>query len=229
LQTHNFSTIQRIGDFLSDLGYTTLRPTLTLGISSRKKGMDCEAIHTHNMETDIDEIGQWVNWLNKKTNKPLIFIGHSLGATQILAYLERIQYKQDSIQKIIFVSLAYFGNRPNSKAVQSDINRARQAFNDGKTGLDSYGFTYCEKYVSTPSDYLSYFKWSKAYTEAESHKLNDRLVLLFGSDDKRIDPKWPEDLKQSGFDVFIVKDANHFFNDEYEFDMLDFLEARIND
>jgi len=228
LQTHRFSTVQRLGDYLSELGYTTLRPTISLGIDSRKRGLDCEAIHTHNMNNDIDEIEQWVNWILEKTNKPLILIGHSLGGNQLLAYLKRHKYSKPQIKKVMMISLAYFGDRPNSKATQKDIDRAYQELKENKMGLSSYGFTYCEKYLSTPADYISYFKWSKKHTTIEASKIKANLTLLFGSKDKRVDINWADNLKALGFDVHIIDGANHFFNDEHEFDMLDFFEENID-
>ena len=98
-QTKEFSTIRLIGDHLEDSGYSTLRPTLSLGLDSRRQSLACEAIHTHSMETDITEITKWVDWLQKKTGKPVILVAHSAGATQLVAYLDKNKDKLPSFQK----------------------------------------------------------------------------------------------------------------------------------
>ncbi|MDX2504129.1 MAG: DUF1749 domain-containing protein [Gammaproteobacteria bacterium] len=224
LQTRRFSTTQIITEFFEESGYTTLRPTISLGVDSRKKSLACEAIHTHTMETDIEEIAQWVQWLKEKTHQPIILIGHSAGATQLVAYLDKYQNTRITPKKTILISPAYFGNRPSSYATHSEIEKARKAIALGQLGPAPFGFIYCEKYVSLPEAYLSYIEWSqKRITEALLN-ISSPVSLLFGSSDQRIDPTWPGTLTEMGLDVQITDDANHFFHDVHEFDMLDFIE-----
>ncbi len=87
LVTHNFRTITNLSAALFDEGYTFLAPNLTLGINHRKVSLTCEAIHTHNMSDDINEIHHWVNWLIKQGHKEIVIIGHSFGSLHSLAYL----------------------------------------------------------------------------------------------------------------------------------------------
>lgn len=227
LQTHNFSTIQRIGDHLAESGYTTLRPTISLGIDSRKKSMACEAIHAHTMDADIEEIAQWVEWLKEQTNQPIILIGHSLGAGQLIAYLDKYKDKHEMPERLILVSLAYFGNRPNSNATKSEIEKARRAITNGKLGPSVYGFTYCKDYVAPPEAYLSYFDWDQQRITDGLKEIQTQTSLLFGSGDKRIDQTWPIELKEMGMDVYVVDDADHFFHGDHEFDLLDFIDEVV--
>jgi dienelactone hydrolase len=224
LQTKEFSTIRLIGDHLEDAGYSTLRPTLSLGLDSRKQSLACEAIHTHSMATDITEIAKWVDWLQKKTGKPVILVGHSAGATQLVAYLDKNREKNTSFQKIILISLAYFSNRPNSKTDSESINRAKQAVSDNKKGPDQYKFTYCSKYISLPEAYLSYIEWNQNKVTESLKEIKTPVSLLFGAGDKRIDQLWPPQLLQMGMDVTIIEGANHFFHDDHEFDLLDYMD-----
>ena len=227
LQTRNFSTIQIIGNFLEESGYTTLRPTISLGIDSRKKSLACEAIHTHTMASDIEEIARWVQWLKKK-HQSILLIGHSAGATLLVAYLDKYENIQITPEKIILISPAYFGNRPSSNTSSSEIEKARKAVASGQLGPASFGFIYCENYVSLPEAYLSYIEWSQQRTTESLMNISNPVSLLFGAGDKRIDQAWPEKLREMGMDVQITDDANHFFNGSHEFDLLDFIENTVD-
>lgn len=226
LQTRHFSTTQRIGDFLEESGYPTLRPTISLGVDSRKQSLACEAIHTHSMESDIEEVAQWINWLKKK-HKKIILLGHSAGASLLVAYLDKYQNSQISAEKIILISLAYFGNRPNSKTNNADIAKARKAVAAGKQEPASFGFIYCNNYVSLPEAYLSYINWSQQRTTEALVNTSAPVSLLFGDGDKRIDPTWPATLSNMGLDVKITDGAGHFFHGSHEFDLLDFVESTL--
>ncbi|MCU7801346.1 MAG: DUF1749 domain-containing protein [gamma proteobacterium symbiont of Lucinoma myriamae] len=228
LQTRNFSTTQKIGDFLEESGYTTLRPTISLGVDSRKESLACEAIHTHTMESDIEEIAQWVQWLKKRNHQSIILLGHSAGASLLVAYLDKYKNSQITPEKVILISLAYFGNRPSSNATSSEIDKARKAVAAGQLGPASFGFIYCNKYVSLPEAYLSYIEWSqKRITEALIN-IRSPVSLLFGAGDKRIDQAWPAKLSKMGMDVHITDEANHFFHGSHEFDLLDFIENAVD-
>ena len=227
LQTKEFSTIRLIGDYLKDEGYTTLVPNLSLGVDSRIQSLACEAIHTHSMQTDIKEIKLWYEWLKEKTGKPIIFIGHSAGATQLLAFLNDHKNEIQPPEKLILISLAYFGDQPNSKTTPENITRARKLLADGEEKPSEFGFVYCDKYVSLPSSYLSYIDWNQKKVTETLSETNVPLSMLFGSGDKRIDLSWPPFLKESGMNVTIIEGADHFFHKHHEFDLLDYIETEL--
>lgn len=223
LQTKNFSTIKLISNYLVEEDYTVLAPTLSLGIDSRVESLSCEAIHTHSMQSDIAEVSTWIQWLKKKTNKSIILVGHSAGATQLMAYLDQYKGEIEQPAKVILISLAYFANQPNSYTSSESINKARKSLSNNVIQPDKYGFTYCKEYISTPDAYLSYIEWSRDKVTKKLLELDSSFSLLFGSADKRVDQSWPPALKEKGLDVTIVKDANHFFHAFHEFDLLDYI------
>jgi pimeloyl-ACP methyl ester carboxylesterase len=225
LQTKNFSTIKSISNHLVEEDYTVLAPTLSLGIDNRVESLSCEAIHTHSMESDIAEISTWIRWLKKRTNKPIILIGHSAGATQLIAYLDKYKGEIKQPAKVILISLAYFADQPNSHTSSESINKARKSLANKVIQPDKYGFTYCKEYVSTPEAYLSYIDWSRDKVTEKLLELDSSFSLLFGSADKRVDLSWPPELKEKGLDVTIVKDANHFFHAFHEFDLIDYIDG----
>ena len=68
LQTREFQTVRRLAEALSDEGYSVLLPSLTLGLDRRRQSVACEAIHTHSMQQDVDELRAWIDWLAAQRN-----------------------------------------------------------------------------------------------------------------------------------------------------------------
>jgi len=215
--THNFQTVKRLAEALHDSGYTILTPTLSLGINKRKMSLSCEAIHTHSLNNDINEINQWVKWLNLKTGKKIILVGHSAGSSQIIAYAHH--YPDAPIKQLIFLSMPNFGDAPNSFATRKDVELAKNT--PDKNELKTFALSYCSKYVTTAKYFMSYYKLSKdnLYQYLKQSPINKTLIL--GSKDTRVDKKWNKSLASAKIRIIIIEDANHFFDDEYEFDLLD--------
>jgi len=89
LQTRDFATVAALADTLAGAGYTVLRPTLTLNVSSRRRSLPCEAVHTHTFEMEVDEVGAWTEWLSRRGHRVVVLVGHSSGAAAILPHLPR--------------------------------------------------------------------------------------------------------------------------------------------
>ncbi|MCW9048671.1 MAG: alpha/beta hydrolase, partial [Gammaproteobacteria bacterium] len=112
LQTHQFTTVSRLATALNEAGYTVLSPSLSLGINNRKTSLSCEAIHTHSMDSDSDELKLWIDWLNEKSGKDINLIGHSAGGPTVLNYLET--HNANLIKKVILISLSYYATGPTA-------------------------------------------------------------------------------------------------------------------
>ena len=91
MSTHNLNIIQVIAEELEDQGYTVLAPTLSLNINNRQSGINCDAVHTHTMESDVIEIGKWIDWLKNKGHNDIIMTGFSTGALLLATCLENFQ------------------------------------------------------------------------------------------------------------------------------------------
>ena len=87
LQTHHFPTVRQLADSLAGLGYPVLTPSLSLGLHRRNTSLACEAIHAHSMQKDAEEVGHWVDWLQRRYQRKPVLIGHSAGSVTLLAYL----------------------------------------------------------------------------------------------------------------------------------------------
>ena len=227
LQNHNFPTVKRLAESLNESDYNVLTPSLTLGISKRKKSLACEAIHSHSLEKDIIEVEQWVKWLQKKSNKKIILIGHSTGSIYLANYLS--QYPSDKIKQIIFIAMPNLN--PDFRTSQSNKlqKKAELLVLNNNHSLHDFKLAYCEKYPTTAKNFLSYLQLSKENIISDLSKITIPKTLILGSEDKRVDQQWGHKLIQQGVDIITIDGANHFFDYEYEFDLLDAVETILSE
>ena len=219
LATHNFFTVVRLAEYLADDGFSVLSPTLSLGISNRKNSLSCDAVHTHNMQDDLKEIVFWIDWLVNKGHKDIYLVGHSYGSLQLLIY--QSTYKHSAVRRVIATSLVDIEHTVGLKASQSQIDIAKDMIAQQESSLGNFQFSFCNKYVSPPQAYLSYAKWSKGQIVSLFENLSTPSIVIMGSKDSRMDKNWPDMLRQSKVDVMMIEGANHFFDAQFEFDLVD--------
>lgn len=211
LQTREFPTVARLGESLAEEGYPVLLPTLTLGVDERRKSLPCEAVHLHSMEQDAEEVAHWVKWLQRRTGKPVTVIGHSAGSSTLLAVSQR--HPELPVSRMILVSLLSF--RPEEASVEG------KPVPSAGGRLREYRIAFCKRYPSTPEAFASYRAWdAKRTLQALADAPWPVSVILGGADD-RVTPQWRARLKASPAELRVVEEAGHFFDTQYEFDLLD--------
>jgi len=219
MQTHDFSTVSRLANSLKDEGYTVLVPTLTLNINNRQQSLSCEAIHTHTMQGDVAEVVDWIDWLYQKTQRNITLIAHSAGSTHLLATMEG---KTDPrIERLILISLLHFHEDPLSQNTLESYKRAQDDVKEGRRGLFIYDLAFCKKYPSEPEAFLSYRDWGRERTIDALNSLMIPTTIIIGGNDYRMRQAWREALMSTQVDVITMKDAGHFFDTQFEFDLLD--------
>ena len=227
LQTSKFSTVRRLATSLHNIGYTVLSPTLSLGISNRQQSLSCEAIHTHSLDTDTDELRQWLEWLYKKTGKPVTVIAHSAGGPVILKYME------DSDAKYVAHSILISLSRYNAGIYANENNeyaeKALKAINSGTNPLDSYALNYCKTYPTDARAFLSYYNWNKVKISAVVDKFSDRISIILGTGDRRMEHAWKKQLQQQHKNVRLIEGANHFFDQAHEFELTNAVEELLTE
>ena len=226
LQTRDSHTVTRLYTSLVDSGFSVLAPTLTLGINRRKSSLDCEAIHSHSMTSDMAEIDMWSKWLHIKSHAKVILIGHSAGSVQLLSYMG--QKNHDHIDQGIYVSLSYFGSAPASHETPLDSAQAKTSLQNGKNKLQEFGLSYCKKYVTTPENYLSYYVWQPEKILTTMKKIQVPVSVIIGSEDQRISKEWVSSMLKNKIKILSVAGAGHFFDNEYEFDLQDTIETLLS-
>ncbi|MDP1681941.1 MAG: alpha/beta fold hydrolase [Burkholderiales bacterium] len=219
MQTRDFPTVSRLADGLANAGYTTLSPTLSLGISRRASSLPCEAVHRHTLEQDVAEISFWVNWLARRKPGSVVIVGHSYGSLQSLIYA--VGKPAPTLRRVIALSLVDAERQSDPRTVAAMLSDAKKRIARGETQLVSYPLGYCKQYMSTPQSFLSYARWNRPDILRLSRQSKVPLEVIMGGSDDRMGEDWPEKLRSAGNSVQVIAGANHFFDAEHEFDMLD--------
>ncbi len=227
LQTRESRTVYKLFTALSDAGYSVLSPTLSLGISTRNQSLACEALHVHSMQSDIKEIDVWNKWLTDKSFSNIILLGHSAGNVHLLAYLEK--YSQKNIERAIFISLGTYGESSSSYETVAEATKAKALIENNQADkMQSFGLSFCKEYVTTPVNYLSYYEWHAERILGVLKNLSLPVHVIVGSSDKRLGGKWLDELHDINADLTTIEGAGHFFDDAYEFDLLDVVESILS-
>lgn len=216
-QTFNFSTVAGLTDSLTYNGYGVLVPNLSLGISNRKQSLECEAIHTHTLSQDIDEIDFWVNWLKRTTKSPIIAMGHSSGALQVLGYPDSSQ-----LQSMLLISLVTVGSYGAAAIDPLQLEMAlidRQQGNPNRLG--QYKFSYCNNYVTARDTYLDLATWDDKKVSAQLRGITVPVHIILGDEDYTQHAPWLSGLELPNMQVHRIEGGNHFFSGTGEFDLHD--------
>ncbi len=220
LQTRNFETIQHLFTNIAEEGYSVLAPTLSLGVTNRLRSLPCEAIHLHSMENSTDEIHQWVSWAEKKNFNHVILAGHSGGSTVLTAYSPMAN---PIVQKIYLISPWYFGeDKKIDYETQQYADIAQRTVKNGKKDqLQKFGMGFCNNYVTRSSDYLSYFRWNRDKIINTIKNSTIPMSIIMGDKDERVATDLLSQFRAEKLTVHVVEGANHFFQEEYEFSLID--------
>lgn len=219
LSTRNFLTVSSLIESLAEDDYTILAPNLSLGVNKRMKTLACEAIHTHNMESDIEEIDQWVQFLHRFGYKKIVIIGHSYGSLHGLLYVDK--YPNRGIKKLIAASLVDVEHVVGKEKSAAQIALAKSQVAQHDTSLHEYQVSYCKKYIAPASAFLSYASWSQTRILSAIKQSKTPLEIILGAHDTRMGENWPNILRKNGLKLQVIQNANHFFNNTQEIDLLD--------
>ena len=227
MSTYNLNVVQNIANELSSNGYTTLAPTLSLNVNNRHSGASCEAVHTHTMEGDVEEIRWWLQWLESKGHRQVVVIGHSTGSLQLAITLAN--NPPTNVTKAILTAPAYLKGKPFPLTEEkADLKIANDLKAKNNNKLHKYHMSYCKgNFVSPYNVYLSYKAWSRHRLVETVKKVKVPHVIIMGEEDHRFGPLLTKMLKSTNSRILTVKGANHFFSSPYEFDFLDTVTAAI--
>lgn len=221
MATYNLNIIQIIVEELEGQGYSVIAPTLSLNINNRSSGVNCDAVHTHTMESDIEEIAWWVDWLKKKGHQDVIMAGFSTGSLQIAIFLS--SNTPGIIKKAVLISPAYLAGPPFPESEEkADIATAREMLAKSKNQLHEFHLSYCKgNFMSPPKVFLSYKEWTETRLLEVVQKITIPYIVIIGGEDHRFGTRLGKKLKKINSPVITISGANHFFDSPYEFDFLD--------
>ena len=218
LQTANFFTIKRLHANLAEQGYPVLSPTLTLGITQRAQSLDCEALHLHNLQQDVQELRQWVEWLTERHSQPMVLIGHSAAGLVISRYLSEGPHSQPAAT--ILISPKYLRGDQQTSALPPDSAVPK---------IGTYPLGFCNRYPTTPQAYRSYVEWDSQRLLNALQQMQPLPAIVLGSADDRLQNGWAGKLLASGLPVHQIEGANHFFDSTHELDLLEAIETLLDD
>ena len=228
LQTFDFMSTRNIVNGLAAQGYSALAPNLSLGVPNRQQSVQCTAIHSHTLDSDLQEIRFWINWLKRAGYPSVILIGHSWGSQHGLAYLDA--HPDPAVRAMIAISLV----RTHQTSVQNkaQIEQAQQRIAANDKGLYPYALSFCKQYMATAQGYLSYALWDDGKVMdilSKLQKNNIPVYAIIGNADKRIDAAWLLALQKRVRMLSVVEGANHFFSHVHEFDLNDRMESILEE
>jgi len=227
LQTRAFPTVVSMVEAASTAGYTTLAPTLTLGISRRNKSLPCEAIHTHTLDEDTAEVAFWVRWLEQKGYSRIVLVGHSYGNLQLLGYLGR--NPAPAVKQVLMISLTDVERKQSAQQRALLAQDLRARLEKGNQGLVEAEIGHCNKYVSPPAALLSYLAISRSGILEALAKTSVPVEVIMGSKDDRMGPDWIDKLVSGKIAVRVIPGASHFFDSQYEFDLQEAMLQALQD
>jgi dienelactone hydrolase len=219
LQTRSFPTVATLTDALAGAGYTVLAPTLSLGIPKRNKSLPCEAVHTHTLNDDVAEIAFWVRWLTEAGHSNIVLIGHSFGSLQLLTYLGRKPLP--AVKKALLISLTDVEVKQGAQERTQLARNLRERIARGDKSLVETEFGHCKKYVSSPPALLSYIALTRGDIVDALAKPPVPVEVIMGGNDDRMGRDWADKLAARGIAIHVIRGANHFFDNQYEFDLQD--------
>ncbi len=223
LQTREFGIVKSIADALTDENYTVLSPNLSLGISHRKHSLDCEALHLHDMDGDVREIQQWVQWLRGRGHTKIIGVGHSFGATQLLAWKEQYRERDFTLVGVSMIGSAPIAFEPKPpRAAKGAASKALDA------GLIRAPLSFCEAYASPARSYASYQHWGENRILSAIKRSGPHTEVILGGKDKFPQAGWGKRLAGAGAKIHHIRNATHFMDGTHEFDMLETLLGILN-
>lgn len=219
LLTSNFQTVQVLMAEFSAKGYGVLAPTLSLGVSKRRASLSCDAIHLHTQAEDRAEIGFWVSWLAQHSKGSIVLVGHSFGSVQLLDYV--MHAPNARVVGLIGISMSYVGALGEEiQPAQFKHAQARSLADD--RSLERYNMIYCHgNYTSTAEAYLSYANLGRTEVLESLRENRVPMIAIMGGADHRFAGDWVEDMQRAGVRVRVVPGASHFFDETFEFDLLD--------
>ncbi|MEW5973803.1 MAG: alpha/beta fold hydrolase [Pseudomonadota bacterium] len=227
LVTGGFPTVQALVNEFSAKGYAVLAPTLSLGITGRRAGLACDAIHAHTLKDDLAEIGFWVDWLARRTKGPIVLVGHSFGSVQLLDYAGAAPHPR--VKGVIGMSMSHVGAR-GEELRPDDLARAEDRLRAGDRALDRYSLIYCHgNYVASPESYLSYASLDRAGVLERLGRVGLPTIAIMGGEDQRFGADWVASMRQAGVSTRVVDGASHFFDGTHEFDLLDAVDGALRE
>jgi pimeloyl-ACP methyl ester carboxylesterase len=232
------STLQKM---LKDQGISSLAINLGLGINNRQGFYDCATPHTHRHTDALDEIGVWLNWLEKQGVKNVVLLGHSRGGNQTAWFAA--ERDRDLISKVILMAPATWSMDAAKQSYKTSYNKdldpllqqARKlaAAGKGAQSIEHIDFIYCKDTTATADAVVSYYDNNPRMDSIYLlDKIKKPLLVIAATEDtvvKNLDTLLPPLAEKQGFQLKVIEGADHFFLDLYTDEAVEHIVSFVNE
>lgn len=217
---------------LKERAYNTLAINLSLGLSDRHGMYDCKVTHRHRNDDAKEEIGVWIDWLQKHGATRVALLGHSRGGAQTALYAA--ERDNDLIKALVLLAPATTDNtnsdtylRRYKKPLAPLLETARKLVDSGKgsTVLKHVGLLNCSDTMATATAFVSYYgqdpRLDSPYLIPKLKK--PTLVVVAGSDEEVVglDKKLAPLADGTRVRMKVIDGADHTFRDLFADDAAD--------
>jgi pimeloyl-ACP methyl ester carboxylesterase len=220
-------------ELFKDRGVSSLAINLSLGLSERTEMYDCAVPHTHKHTDALDEIGLWLDWLEKQGVKSVILLGHSRGGNQTAWFAA--ERDEAAISKVILIAPQVWDEEKNIKGYQKSYNkplapvlaRAQQMVTAGMgdSQMNPVDFIYCPQSSASAAAFVSYYQPdARMDTPTLLKQINKPLLVFAGSEDTVVQGLREKMTALAAADNIRFEEidgADHFFLDLYIEDLAD--------
>jgi hypothetical protein len=140
---------------------------------------------------------------------------------QLLAYLT--ERPNPTVKGLLAISIVEARNQYSDAEKASYARELRGKISRGDKMPVQYPLSFCAKWNAVPSALLSYLDWTPDRILREANRTALHLTFVMGSQDNRLGPEWVSRLKKTRAKVHVIEGANHFMDDQHEFDLHDLI------
>lgn len=206
------STYAALQKNLAALGVSSLAINLSLGVDNRQGEYDCAVPHKHKHTDALQEIGVWLDWLQKQGANQITLAGHSRGGNQTAWFAS--ENDSDRFEKVVLIAPGFNGPKPADFLAKA---KAMQKKGEGQSMIKGIDFIYCKDAQASADAVVSYYQDQPGYHTIELLKSAKKPTLVaIGSDDDVVEglAEAVEPLVASGkVTTVTIEDADHFFMD----------------
>ena len=236
--------VQTLQKLLAARGFSSLAPTISLGIDDRHGMYDCSLAFDFTRKDEDAEIGAWLGWLKQQGAVHIVLAGHSSGGTAVARYAATTD--DAAISALVLLAPATWMasrtaadyERQHNMPLATELAYAQALVNSGndEATLEDVGFLACDHATVTAGSFVSYYG---SYRTHDTPSLLPQiappvLVIAAGKDQVVRDlPQQVQPLVDNTGRITLVTiaDADHFFRDLYAEDAADaigkFLQAKM--
>jgi pimeloyl-ACP methyl ester carboxylesterase len=241
LASDDMEIIQSLQKLLAAHGFSSLAPTLSLGIDDRHGMYDCSVPQRHT-EADADgEIGAWLGWLKDHGAPRVVLAGHSNGGTEVARYAAA--HDDSAIAALVLLAPRTWTagqgaadyERTHNMPLITELAYAQALVSSGNNDatLEDVGFLSCDHATVTAGSFLSYYGDDRTRDTPSVLPEIDAPVLVVAAGKDQVVRDLPARMQplvdQTHVSLVTVADADHLFHDLYAEDAVEAIAKFLQD